>query len=69
MPTNLRLTKQIVAEQALVVIPLTEWQEIQDALNEAASPKLRRSVGEGRRAYAAGKAVPYQHVRRDLDLE
>ena len=51
-----------------VVLPLEQWEQIEDMLGEIASPTLARSIVAGRVAYKAGRAVPYDRVRKSLGL-
>lgn len=51
-----------------VVLPLEQWDQIQDMLEELASPALVKSIAEGRAAYKAGHAIPYERVRKSLGL-
>ena len=49
-----------------VVVPLEQWEQIEDMLGELASPGLVRSIIAGRAAYKAGRAVPYDRARKAL---
>ena len=51
-----------------VVLPLEQWEQIEDMLKELASPALARSIAAGRVAYKAGRAIPYDRVRKTLGL-
>lgn len=52
----------------VVVLPLEQWEQIEDIIHELASPKLLKSIAVGRTAKNAGRAVSYRSVRRSLGL-
>ncbi|MQY66243.1 MAG: hypothetical protein GH147_07150 [Clostridia bacterium] len=47
---------------------LQDWEVLEDFLFESASPRLKKEIRQGRKAYRAGKAIPYQQLRRRLGL-
>lgn len=51
-----------------VVLPLEQWDQIQDILEELASPTLVKSIVAGRTAYKAGRVVPYDRVRKAIGV-
>lgn len=51
-----------------VVLPLEQWERIEDVLEELASPALVKSIVAGRAAYKAGRVIPYDRVRKSLGL-
>jgi PHD/YefM family antitoxin component YafN of YafNO toxin-antitoxin module len=51
-----------------VVLPLEQWEQIEDILEELGSPKLVKSIVEERAAYHAGRTIPYERIRKTLGL-
>lgn len=51
-----------------VVLPLEQWEQIEDILEELASPALVKSIVAGRAAYKAGRVIPYDRVRKAIGL-
>lgn len=47
---------------------LQDWEVLEDFLFESASPRLKKEIRQGRKAYRAGKTIPYQQLRRRLGL-
>lgn len=47
---------------------LQEWEVFEDFLFESASPRLKKEIGQARKAYRTGKAIPYQKIRKELGL-
>jgi hypothetical protein len=43
--------------------------EIEDGFKELASPKLLKNVAIGRKAYKAGRVIPYTNVRKKFSLK
>lgn len=43
--------------------------EIEDSFKELASPKLLKSIADGRKAYKAGRVIPYAKSRKGLGLK
>ena len=48
----------------LVVLPLEEWQRIEDVISELSAPKLLKSIDRARKDYKNGKAVSFKTTRK-----
>jgi hypothetical protein len=64
MMTSNSLLKNIKTQIAkgkspLVVLPLEEWQKVEDVLEELSSPMLQKTISKAREDYKKGKAIPY----------
>ncbi|TAL19970.1 hypothetical protein EPN90_02050 [Patescibacteria group bacterium] len=53
---------------SFIVLPLDQWEWVEDLLKERASPKLLKSIAAGRRAHKRGRSLPYARVRASLGL-
>ena len=48
----------------LVVLPLEQWEQIEDILSELSSPQLLKSIGTARKGISKAKA--YRDIRKTL---
>jgi len=47
---------------------LEDWHQMEDILAEISSPTLKRQIRQARKNYQKGKFVPYENLRKELDL-
>ena len=47
---------------------LSDWELLEDFLFESTSPRLKKEIRQGRKAYQSGKAASYHKIRRRLGL-
>jgi PHD/YefM family antitoxin component YafN of YafNO toxin-antitoxin module len=52
------------SKSPFVVLPLEEWQQIEDVICELFSPQLLKSIRESRKSYK--KAKSYKEIRKSL---
>ena len=55
------------AKPALVAIPFSDYQEIEDILLELNSPKLKREIKKGREEKQRGKTKEFSKFVKSLD--
>lgn len=53
-------TKIKKGKSPLVVLSLSEWQQIEDVINELSSPQLLKSMTQARDDYKKGKIITYK---------
>lgn len=53
-------TKIKKSKSPLVVLSLSEWQQIEDVINELSSPQLLKSMTRARDDYKKGKTITYK---------
>ena len=58
------------SEQSIrTLVRMIVHEEVADILAELNSPKLQRSIRDGRKAYTQGKTIPYEKILDELNLD
>jgi len=63
-----RILKKLEHIESMQKELLQDWEMLEDFLFESASPRLKKEIRQGRKAYRDGKTIPYQQLRRRLGL-